>query len=370
MAQFSFLRAEILVLFVESLLSGVHSILYTISVWILLYRRRRGRRSRSSFNWWMFVVVTTMYILAIAHLIVDMLHIMTAFVDHWSDPGGPLAYYGHEGVVPSYLAAPVFFALLTLEGDCFMAYRIFIVWRRELKSLVLPLLLIAGDVVAAAITGFELCKNPESDPNGLLAPSIYGPLIAYFVMTLVTNIVLSLLLLGRLMWHDREMRRAFGAHDAASRAHWQVMKTIIQSEAIYSIGVIVNLVLYIVRSNAVFITFAALPALVGISFTMIIARIGLSDALDDSSGASHSSELSTLRAADPSREPGQSVSASDALACTGDVPVPNLIKVSLSRAGDLESKASREELDKVSGELGGEAMQLCTMRPASGGCSV
>ncbi|KAI0328954.1 hypothetical protein GY45DRAFT_1325657 [Cubamyces sp. BRFM 1775] len=294
MAQFSLLRAEVLVLFIESLLFGAHCILYSISVWILIYRRRRWP---SSLNLWMFGIVTLMCALACVHLGLDVAHFMVAFVDHGSGPGGPLAYYEHQGNVPSYVISPVLFALLTLVGDAFMTYRIFVVWRRKVISLALPLLLIVGDLVAAGFTGHELYKSPGSIPSGLLAPAVYRPMIAYFVMTLLTNIGTTFLLLARILWYDREMRSVFQSQDRSSSVHWQVMKTIMQSEAIYSLAVVVNLILYAIGSNAVYITFAALPPLVGISFTMIIARIGLSEVLDDSrNGSAQSGDLSTLRA--------------------------------------------------------------------------
>ncbi|OSD00315.1 hypothetical protein PYCCODRAFT_1353530, partial [Trametes coccinea BRFM310] len=216
------------------------------------------------------------------HLVLDLLHVMSAFVDHGNDPDVPLSFYEHQGTVLSYVASPVFFAPLTLEGDLFMTYRIYVVWRRETLSLVLPLSLIIGHLsqdFSFGMTADKLYTGPVNVSDGLLSPVVYKPMIAYFSLTLLTNITTTLLLLGRIMWHDTEMRRAFGRYNAASKSHWQVMKTIIQSQVLYSSVVVINLVLYIVRSNGVYITFAVLPPLVGISFTMIIARIGLSDAL-------------------------------------------------------------------------------------------
>ncbi|KAI0328953.1 hypothetical protein GY45DRAFT_1435787 [Cubamyces sp. BRFM 1775] len=294
MTQFSLLKAELLGFFVDALLFGAHSILYSISVWILIYRHRRRPTSPGL---WMFAIVTFMWALACVYLCLVASHTIVAFVDHVDKPGGPLTYFEHEGNVPSYMVGPVLFALLTLVGDCFMTYRIYVIWRRELTSLVIPTLLIVGGLVSAACTGQALYRSPGSLPSGLKAPAVYKPLIAYFVMTLVTNIVTTLLLLARILYYDREARSIFHSQTRASSVRWKVMKTVIQSEAIYSIAILVNLVLYAIGSNAVYITFAALPPLVGISFTMIIARIGLSEVLDDTKdGDTQPGDLSTFRA--------------------------------------------------------------------------
>ncbi|KAL1943750.1 hypothetical protein VTO73DRAFT_4195 [Trametes versicolor] len=63
------------------------------------------------------------------------------------------------------------------------------------------------------------------------------------------------------------------------------MKSIIQSQAVYTIGVIFNLVTFLAKSSLVFVTNAILSPLIGISFTLIITRIGLSEVLGNTSHA-------------------------------------------------------------------------------------
>ncbi|KAH9895814.1 hypothetical protein C8Q73DRAFT_789620 [Cubamyces lactineus] len=297
MAQIPLLKAALLAIFIEAILFGIHTILYFISVWVLLYRRRRWS---ARLNLWMFTVATAMWALACVYLGLDIPHVTETFVDHSSDPGGPLAYYEHEAKVPYYMVSPVLFEALTLLGDCFMTYRVYVVWKCKLASLVLPILLIIGGVVAAGVTGYAIYTSPQSVPSSFMTPAVSRPMVAYFVMTLATNIITTFLLLARIMYYDREARRTFQSQDRSNSVHWRVMKTIIQCEAIYSLGILLLLVLFVVGSNAVFIMWSALPPLVGISFTMIIARIGLSEVLDDGKNRrASSSDLSTLRAQVP-----------------------------------------------------------------------
>ncbi|KAI0328956.1 hypothetical protein GY45DRAFT_936295 [Cubamyces sp. BRFM 1775] len=273
MAQIPLLRAALLAIFIEAILFGIHSILYSISVWILLYRRRRWP---TRLNLWMFAVATAMWALACVYLGLDIPHITETLVDHSSEPGGPLAYYEHGAKVPYYMVSPVLFGVLTLLGDCFMTYRIYVVWRCKLASLVLPIFFIIGGLVAAGVAGHAVYTSPKSVPSSFLTPAVGRPMIAYFVMALATNLVTTFLLLARIMYYDREARRTFQLQDRSNSVHWQVMKTIIQCEAIYSLGILINLVLFVVGSNAVFIMWSALPPLVvSVSPRDILIRQGI-----------------------------------------------------------------------------------------------
>ncbi|KAI0758643.1 hypothetical protein BD413DRAFT_599154 [Trametes elegans] len=81
------------------------------------------------------------------------------------------------------------------------------------------------------------------------------------------------LLVGRLLWYDKEIwRYRIKGRRSLSR---RVARTIVQSEALHSIMVVMNLAAYAARSNLVVVTANALPPLIGISFTLIITHFGL-----------------------------------------------------------------------------------------------
>ncbi|KAH9847066.1 hypothetical protein C2E23DRAFT_890271 [Lenzites betulinus] len=274
----SLLRTELLLLFFESLFFGAFCCLYIISLWILLYRHRRSERFSSSL--WMTGVVTAMFCLAGTFLALDVRHLMAAFVDHSDTPGGTLAYLWQQGSDPSRNADPIIFILMTFLGDAFMTYRIFVVWNRQWISLVAPIAFIAGDLIAAAFIGQSLAQGNPKNFDTLLTPSLHSRLIAYFSMTLVTNLATTLLLLGRLWWCDRQAKRYCPPqYRAADSVHWRVMHTIVYSQIAYSFAVVLNLAACVSGTKLVVITSAILQPIIGISFTLIILRIGISEVL-------------------------------------------------------------------------------------------
>ncbi|EIW52818.1 uncharacterized protein TRAVEDRAFT_75099 [Trametes versicolor FP-101664 SS1] len=300
MSDKSFLRIEFLVLFVETLLFGVFCVLYPISIWILVYRQRRNRR-RSTPSFWMTAVVTTMFLLAGTYLSIDVNHLSAAFADHSMTPGGPLAYFERPGNDPSRYVSSTIFALMTVLGDAFMMYRIYVVWEQKWFSLIIPGLLLAGDLITTSLVADLLLGGTPLTYDLSFILVGRARFIAYFVVVLLTNIIMTLLLLGRLWWDDRRIRRHC-PRDASNSVHWRVMKTIVQSQSVYSIGVVFNLAAYAAHSNLVLITNAILPQLIGISFTLIITRIGLSEVLNVTSD-NRQTDATTIEFSDRGRTP-------------------------------------------------------------------
>ncbi|KAI0631555.1 hypothetical protein C8Q77DRAFT_1127552 [Trametes polyzona] len=100
---------------------------------------------------------------------------------------------------------------------------------------------------------------------------------AYFAITLLTNISISALLIGRILWVQRTIRTYRAGHRAVPKGTRRAVRVVMQSETAYSVAVVFNLAAYLARSELVFITFASLPSLVGISFTLMITSIGLNE---------------------------------------------------------------------------------------------
>ncbi|KAI0643231.1 hypothetical protein C8Q79DRAFT_915324 [Trametes meyenii] len=259
---------KLFALAIEALLTGSLAVLYPLSVWLLLAQRRLG--SRRMLNIWMVVLMSLMFLLAVAHLAIDLARSLTAFVIHGSIAGGPEAYL-LEISAPAYITKVVLFSILTLLGDGFMTYRIFVVWERNLLA--------SGfsAVLVLATTGcYAMSRSGAQDATKVIFSREVN---AFLSLCLATNVVILSLLIGRLLWYDHRMR-SIERTGRKHSVHWEAMKTIIFCEGIYSVALIVNLAVYIGSIQLALITLDALPPLVGVSFTLIIVRVGLGDAVE------------------------------------------------------------------------------------------
>lgn len=60
------IRLQLVGLLIDGLLFGCFSVLYSISLWILVYKHRRHGRGSTRLGVWMFAIVTVMFLLALA----------------------------------------------------------------------------------------------------------------------------------------------------------------------------------------------------------------------------------------------------------------------------------------------------------------
>ncbi|KAI0640930.1 hypothetical protein C8Q79DRAFT_423466 [Trametes meyenii] len=309
-------RAELIALFLESLIFGSFAVLYAISIWILLYRERR--HGRSKLNKWMFATATVMFVLSVGHLAFDVQRAVDGFVVHGGTPRGTLDFYNRLSN-PTHVGKSVLYITQTLVGDTFVTYRLYIVWGRNRLITVLPILLLLG----TAVSGYGICveltkiKGSGAIFEGNLAPWI----TSFFALSLTTNVLATLLITGRIIWQNNKVRNYRAGYAAVT--YWGVIETIIQSAAIYSAALISLLATYVSGSNAQYVCLDALQPLIGVVFSLIIIRVGLSSTTNEST--------------EPHRHPAPSDTRLSG-AVPGQFPMrPLAINVSVSKTHDRTS---------------------------------
>ena len=149
---------QLIALFTESLVFGAFTVLYAIAIWILLYREKK--RSKSTLNKMLFATSTTMWVLSVAvravlvripmvsvgpdclqHLALDVDRAIQAFVVNGGTPNGTLTFYSTLSN-PTEVAKNVIYITMTLVGDTFVTYRLFVVWNHSWMIIVLPVILL------------------------------------------------------------------------------------------------------------------------------------------------------------------------------------------------------------------------------------
>ncbi|PIL26518.1 hypothetical protein GSI_12276 [Ganoderma sinense ZZ0214-1] len=269
-------KAELIALFLESLLFGAFMVLYFISIWILLYREQHHGRTR--LNKWMFATATTMFVLAIAHLCFDVQRALDGFIAHGGTPTGTLDFYNGLSN-PTHVGKSVIYITQTLVGDAFVTYRLFIVYNRNAWILVLPLALLVG----TGIAGYGICVvlTTLSGSDAIFSGNLVPWITSFFALSLTTNVIATILISGRIMWSNYKVKRYRAGY--AALTYWGVIETIVQSAAIYSAALVSLLSTYLAGSNAQYICLDSLQPLIGVVFTLIIIRVGLNETASEHS---------------------------------------------------------------------------------------
>ncbi|KAI0742409.1 hypothetical protein C8Q80DRAFT_1221032 [Daedaleopsis nitida] len=269
-------RAEIIALFLESMLFGAFVVLYCISMWILMYREKH--HGRSKLHKWMSGTATVMFLLAIAHLCFDVQRAIDGFITHGGTPTGTLDFYNRLSN-PTHVGKTVIYITQTLVGDAFVAYRLYVVWGRNSWILVLPILLLLGTAVAGYGICYELTQVKR--PGAIFQSNLVPWITSFFSLSLTTNVIATFLITGRIVWSNQKVKRYRAGY--AALTNWGVVETIVQSAAIYSAALASLLATYVSGSNAQYVCLDSLQPLIGIVFTLIIIRVGLNETTSEAS---------------------------------------------------------------------------------------
>ncbi|KAJ7913715.1 hypothetical protein B0H13DRAFT_2326103 [Mycena leptocephala] len=153
-----------------------------------------------------------------------------------------------------------------LVTDSFFLYRCYVIWGLQKKVLVLPVVLILSTIII-----------------GILGLMGFADIRIAYGLTIATNLVLTTLIAGRIMW----IRRAasFVGLDKTLRERYnRAMGMILESGAIYCVGVIA--VIAIINDPTVYnAAWGAMGQLMNIIPTFSLVYVGLKNAGD--SGPTH-----------------------------------------------------------------------------------
>ncbi|KAH9912966.1 uncharacterized protein BXZ73DRAFT_82059 [Epithele typhae] len=273
-SQFPLARAELIALFIESVVFGVFTILCALSVWILFSRERRQARTR--LNRILILTSILMWLLSAVHLCLDIQRVTVAFIIENTSPDGPLNFFLRISN-PTFLAKMAVYIANTLVGDAFMVFRLYVIWARDVRVVLLPGALILTTAVAGFGAVYKMAVT--TGPTSIFDPAFQPWLRAFFILSLIVNLLASGLISARILWASRQLRRDSPAAAAASR--WEIVETVVQSAAVYSAVILAVFATYLARTNGQYIALDALQPLIGLTFTLIITRVGLGYTLSD-----------------------------------------------------------------------------------------
>ncbi|KAF8142272.1 hypothetical protein K438DRAFT_1878444 [Mycena galopus ATCC 62051] len=254
-------RASLIALVIETLNIGISTTLCAATTQLIL------KKARSNSTRHLLVTICLIWVLCIAHWIIDIIRASQAFID---SPEGAIAYYD---LVSNQLesAKDGVYITVTLVADHFMIYRLFIVWNRNWPIVILPILLWIG----AGISGYTVTHLLLLAGRGNLFISTLAPwALTFFSMSLSLNVLCTLLIAGRIM------RTHMRVHTMISGKTYvyTVLTVLIESAAMYSLSLTVLLVLYDLGLNSQYILLDWTTSLIGIAFSLIIYRLAMTSA--------------------------------------------------------------------------------------------
>ncbi|KAF5381727.1 hypothetical protein D9615_005474 [Tricholomella constricta] len=255
-------ESKLISIFVQTLLYGAYTSIFAITCWVLIRRRPREQ----PINKTMLGIAITMFVFATMHIGVNYTRIIKAFVIFKDEPGGPGAFFNQLSEFTQLFGSTIYVAQ-TLVGDSVVLLRCYLVWGKRLSIVAFPILLLFGSTVTGGGILYSFAKVvPEAE---IFVVELSQWIVAFFSMTLATNIICTVLVAYRI-WIINRRTISFSEHSLRP-----IMLLVIESGAIYSATLTTLLILYKTQSWFQYVLLDAVSPIVGLVFSMVIVRIGL-----------------------------------------------------------------------------------------------
>ncbi|KAH7911151.1 hypothetical protein BJ138DRAFT_1113474 [Hygrophoropsis aurantiaca] len=248
-------------LFAEAVLYGIFACLSIIAVYVLFKRRTVNLKLNKP----MLTGCLAMFIVATAHVSANFGRVFHTFQTS-SNPSEEFALTD----APWYIANTAIFPFQILLGDMMMLYRLHLVWNGDLRVMVPGSLCVLGS--AAAVIGTLTLVCSASSPTAAFHLQRWA--LSYFGLTLSYNICGAVSIAYRILLAHKRLQKAGANMDVRSMIPAAAM--IIESASVYSAMWLVFLPLYLSGNYMVYIFLQSLVPVVGITFSLIIVRVGLS----------------------------------------------------------------------------------------------
>ncbi|KAI9573071.1 hypothetical protein HD554DRAFT_2013575 [Boletus coccyginus] len=261
-------KAELLSMVLEALLYGFSLFMFGGTIWALL-----SQRSTLRVNHKMLVAACSLLLFSTAvrlsHLAIDILRIMEGLLYRNSYPGESIAYFADVSHW-TFVSKNYVYAAQTLIGDGVVIYRCYAVWQYK-PAMVLPALLWCA--VGGKLTGFA-CPYTESRLNGgdVFDGRLSRWVISFWVSTLTTNAVTTLMLAYRIWYVDRNTTTLCDNRKSELRP---ILYVIIDAGMIYSLTMVTALICFVNGSNSQYVVLGMITPVISITFYMVIVRVGM-----------------------------------------------------------------------------------------------
>ncbi|KAJ7801526.1 hypothetical protein B0H14DRAFT_2895257 [Mycena olivaceomarginata] len=233
---------------IGSLFYGMYSVLFAISMYLLLRRHTAtnpSRKAASVFTSVIFLSAIVLFLVVTGHWTMIVYRAFLAFLS--SQNGSETELFYLNNIQLTYRAMNILTTTSIVIGDALIIHRLWVVWAKSRLVVVFPICSVIAFIVGSGISTHrvELSKTIFSDPW----------LTASIIMTLVNNIYCTALISWRI-WATTKLSIA---SDGINLRFWVIFFT----------------VTYQTNSNLGSFVLETAPAIIGIVNALIHTRVGL-----------------------------------------------------------------------------------------------
>ncbi|KNZ78859.1 hypothetical protein J132_09542 [Termitomyces sp. J132] len=228
------------------------------------YILQSGKPAAWKCKWLLYV--TALFSLACVNVALNIRFNELVYIDNRGYPGGPLAFLLQQQAVPVNIAGNSETIVISFLSDALLIYRCFIVYQRWWVIVIPAIMWIASTVFAVLFT--IQAALPQSS---LWAQKTLDFALPYFSIVMALNALLTILLVGRLLYMRRKIASVLGGEHGRMYSH--IATTLLESAVPYGLVSFVFIILYGTKNTVANLFIPFLAQLAAISPTLIVLRV-------------------------------------------------------------------------------------------------
>ncbi|KAH7883382.1 hypothetical protein F5I97DRAFT_235937 [Phlebopus sp. FC_14] len=248
-------QAVLVSIIIESILYGLLTFLFGVTIWVLTYQRTYAEISRV-----MLGAACLLFVLGTMHIVVDANHLWQGFI---------------VSETPDLFFADVTKntfknALYLIET---LIYRGYILWRR-IEFTIIPIIGWLAIIATGIHTVWSISQLSANSASLVFLKQTGKWVVSFYSTALATNLVATGLLTFKLWAAHRNEANLQGTRSSKSLVR-PVLLIVVECGAVYSISLITMLSTYVSASNSAYIVIDMIGQIIPITFCVIIVRAAM-----------------------------------------------------------------------------------------------
>ncbi|KAG8987189.1 hypothetical protein FRB94_010094 [Tulasnella sp. JGI-2019a] len=257
-------EANLIGLIISLVLYGAYASILFTTLWV--YKTRRAIRVDT-----VRCAVITLFLLSTGSMILFIVDNCNAWLRYRISPGTQTYFERHDTAIGP--CKDLFWSLAVVVADGLMVWRLYVIWSRSIRVIIVPIIgillnAVCSIIICALAFRFDLVDTDKPYPTKIMT-MLTG---ASLIVGLLINIYTTSFIVGRLWWTSRQVQQvsSFAENPDSRYIYRQIVRAVVESGTLYTV---VNLATLIVGSSVTnaFVIFAYVDAMiVGITPTLLV----------------------------------------------------------------------------------------------------
>lgn len=255
-------------------------------------------RTREGIRWGLVTYTVLMFSFVTVFVGMNLNIQSFSYIDNRAFPGkngippGPLGfqfllYSDPISFVPNFM-----FLLNNWLADGLLLYRCYIIYYKNLWVVGFPCLMYLASIAMGIATDYTLAQTDSVVTN---SAAIHRFGVSYFSITLSLNVILTLMVVGRLYLHNRMLRNAEGIAALTGPSYTSIVTMLVESCALYAACLLLYIIPWGTKSYVEYVFLPLLADVQVIAPFLIILRVAHRRSFSSDTAVSETVESIKLR---------------------------------------------------------------------------